>query len=129
MAEEKKLYNTGVQYANVSLWVPSVPVQLWDHDEHRHAMTHTIRERTKLLNRVRRIRGQINGIEKLLEDEADCGKVLQTLAACRGAINGLMAEILEDHIRFHVVDPEISPESEQAEATEQLIDLVRSYLK
>ena len=90
---------------------------------------HTVRERPKLLNRVRRIRGQINGIERLLDQESDCGKVLQTLAACRGAINGLMAEILEDHIRFHVVDSEIDPESEQAEATEQLIDLVRSYLK
>ncbi|MEP6618161.1 MAG: metal/formaldehyde-sensitive transcriptional repressor [bacterium] len=92
-------------------------------------MPHTVREQTKLLNRVRRLRGQINGIEKLLERDADCGVVLQTLAACRGAINGLMAEILEDHIRYHVVDPDLDPTSDQAEATEQLVDLVRSYLK
>ena len=92
-------------------------------------MAHTVRERSKLMNRVRRIRGQVSGIEKLLDEDSDCGKVLQQLAACRGAINGLMAEILEDHIRFHVVDPDVDPESEQAEATEQLIDLVRSYLK
>ena len=92
-------------------------------------MAHTVRERNKLMNRVRRIRGQISGIEKALEEDSDCGKVLQQLAACRGAINGLMAEILEDHIRFHVVDPDVDPESEQAEATEQLVDLVRSYLK
>jgi len=92
-------------------------------------MAHTVRERTKLMNRVRRIRGQITGIEKALVEDSDCGKVLQQLAACRGAINGLMAEILEDHIRFHVVDPDVDPESEQAEATEQLVDLVRSYLK
>ena len=92
-------------------------------------MAHTVRERTKLMNRVRRIRGQISGIEKALEEDSDCGKVLQQLAACRGAINGLMAEILEDHIRFHVIDPDVDPESEQAEATEQLVDLVRSYLK
>jgi DNA-binding FrmR family transcriptional regulator len=95
---------------------------------HRN-MAHTVREQEKLLNRVRRIRGQINGIEKLLEGESDCGKVLQQLAACRGALNGLMAEILEDHIRFHVADPDLDPESDQAEATEQLIDLVRSYLR
>ncbi len=95
----------------------------------RRLMAHTIREQTKLLNRVRRIRGQINGIESLLEAHGDCGKVLQQLAACRGALNGLMAEILEDHIRFHVVDPALHPESEQAEATEQLIDIVRSYLR
>ena len=92
-------------------------------------MSHVVRDRQKLLNRVRRIRGQINGIETLIADESDCGVVLQTLAACRGAINGLMAEILEDHIRFHVVDPGIDPESDQAQATEQLVDLVRSYLK
>ncbi len=92
-------------------------------------MAHTIRERAKLLNRVKRIRGQLNGIEKLLETESDCGVVLQTLAATRGALNGLMAEILEDHIRFHVVDPDVEPDSDQAQAAEQLIDLVRSYLK
>jgi DNA-binding FrmR family transcriptional regulator len=92
-------------------------------------MAHTIREQSKLLNRVRRIRGQINGIEKLLQEEADCGKVLQQLTACRGALNGLMVEVLEDHIRFHVVEPGVDPESEQAEAAEELIDIVRSYLK
>jgi len=92
-------------------------------------MAHTIRDRTKLLNRVRRLRGQVNGIEKLIEQESDCGPVLQQLTACRGALNGLMAEILEDHIRFHVVDPDINPESEQAEAAEQLVDLVRSYFR
>ncbi len=92
-------------------------------------MAHTVREQTKLLNRIRRIKGQINGIESLLGADADCAKVLQQLAACRGAMNGLMAEILEDHIRFHVVEPGLDPESEQAEATEQLIDLVRSYLR
>jgi DNA-binding FrmR family transcriptional regulator len=92
-------------------------------------MAHTVREQAKLLNRVKRLRGQINGIEKLLEAYADCGKVLQQLTACRGAINGLMVEILEDHIRFHVADPDVDPESEQAEATEELIDIVRSYLR
>jgi DNA-binding FrmR family transcriptional regulator len=92
-------------------------------------MAHTVRERTKLLNRVRRIRGQVGSIEALLEADSDCGKLLQQLAACRGAINGLMAEILEDHIRFHVVDPSVEPGSDQAEAAEQLVDLVRTYLK
>jgi DNA-binding FrmR family transcriptional regulator len=87
------------------------------------------REQEKLLNRVRRIRGQINAIEKLLEQNSDCGKVLQQLAASRGAINGLMAEILEDHIRFHVMHPDVDPESVQAEAAEELIDVVKSYLR
>ena len=92
-------------------------------------MAHAVRDQTKLMNRVRRLRGQMNSIEKLLEHESDCGKVLQQLAACRGAISGLMAELLEDHIRFHVINPDQDPESEQAEATEQLVDLVRSYFR
>lgn len=92
-------------------------------------MPHTVRERTKLLNRVKRLQGQIRGIERLLEADADCGVVLQTLAASRGAINSLMGELLEDHIRYHVLSPEIPAEPDQAEATEQLIDLLRSYLR
>ena len=92
-------------------------------------MAHSVRERTKLLNRVKRLQGQMRGIERLLEADGDCGVVLQTLAASRGAINSLMAEVLEDHIRYHVIDPDIPADSEQAEATEQLIDLVRSYLR
>lgn len=90
---------------------------------------HSVREQTKLLNRVRRIRGQINGIEKLLEADGDCEKILQTLTACRGAINGLMAELLEDHIRFHVLDPRLDPRSARAAAADQLVDLVHSYLR
>jgi len=90
---------------------------------------HVIRDQSKLLTRVRRIRGQGNGIKRLLGDAGDCSRVLQQLAACRRAINGLMAEILEDHIPFHVVDPDVDPESEQAEAAEQLVDLVRSYFR
>ena len=92
-------------------------------------MVHTIRDREKLLNRVRRIRGQVTAIEGFLQEDADCEKVLQTIAACRGAIDGLMAEVLEDHIRYHVVGSDVDPESEQAQAADQLVDLVRSYLK
>lgn len=92
-------------------------------------MAHTIRDQTKLMNRVKRIRGQLNSIERSIHAEHDCGSILQQLAACRGALNGLMAEVLEDHVRYHVVDPATPPESEQAEAAEQLIDLLRAYLR
>jgi len=92
-------------------------------------MSHTKRDKEKLQNRVRRIKGQINAIEKALEGDEDCSRVLQTIAACRGAINGLMAEVLEGHVRFHVVDSRRKPTAEQAEATEELIDLVNRYLK
>ena len=92
-------------------------------------MAHTKKDKEKLLNRVNRIKGQLNAIEKALEGDDHCSTVLQTIAACRGAINGLMAEILEGHVRFHVVDPRRKPTPEQAEATEELIDLVNRYLK
>ena len=92
-------------------------------------MVHTVRDRAKLLNRVKRIQGQVAAIQGQLEKEDECEKILHTIAACRGAIDGLMAEVLEDHIRFHVVAPGAGPDSEQGQAAEELIDLVRSYLK
>jgi DNA-binding FrmR family transcriptional regulator len=92
-------------------------------------MAHTIRDKKKLLNRIRRIRGQIDAVAKALEEEQDCSTILLTLAACRGAINGLMAEVIEGHIRFHVVDPDQHPTSEKAKAAQELIDVVKTYLK
>ena len=90
-------------------------------------MAHTVRDKAKLINRVRRIRGQVDAIEKALIREADCSDILHTVAACRGAISGLMAELMEGHIRFHVVNPDRHPRSEQARATQELIDVVQRY--
>jgi DNA-binding FrmR family transcriptional regulator len=92
-------------------------------------MAHTIRDKKKLLNRVRRIRGQVEAVEKALDQERDCSELLQTIAACRGAINSLMAEVIEGHIRFHVVDPDAKPTSEQARAAQELMDVVKTYLR
>ena len=92
-------------------------------------MAHIIRDKKKMLNRVRRIRGQVESIENAIEREADCSEILHTISACRGAFNALMAEILDGHIRFHVMDPDIDPTSERARATQELIDVLRSYLK
>jgi FrmR/RcnR family transcriptional regulator, repressor of frmRAB operon len=92
-------------------------------------MAHTTKDKEKLLNRVRRIKGQITAIEKALDGDQECSKVLQTIAACRGAINGLMAEVMEGHVRYHVIDPKTKPTSERAQAAEELIDLVNRYLK
>ena len=92
-------------------------------------MAHTVRDRKKLLNRIRRIRGQLEGIEKALEEERDPFFVLQTVASCRGALNSLMAEIIEGHIRFHVLDPTRPGAPQQAEAGQELIDIVRTFLK
>jgi DNA-binding FrmR family transcriptional regulator len=92
-------------------------------------MSHTTNDKEKLLNRVRRIKGQISAIEKALVGDQECSKVLQTIAACRGAINGLMAEVMEGHVRHHVISPKDKPTPEQEEAAEELIDVVNRYLK
>jgi FrmR/RcnR family transcriptional regulator, repressor of frmRAB operon len=92
-------------------------------------MGHTIRQKTKLLNRARRLRGQIEAIERALETEVDCAEVLQLVASVRGAANGLMAEVMEDHIRFHVSDPATDKDRERAQGSEQLIEAVHAYLK
>ena len=91
-------------------------------------MAHTVREKTKLLNRVRRIRGQMEAVERALEGEKGCAAVLQLIAGVRGAINGLMAEVVEDHILFHVADGDLAQE-QRKEGAAELIDVVRAYLK
>jgi DNA-binding FrmR family transcriptional regulator len=90
-------------------------------------MSHTIREKAKLLNRVRRIRGQVDAIERALEQEVDCADVMQLVAAVRGAMGGLMAEVMEDHVRLHAAETE--PEFAREQAAQELIDVVRSYLR
>ena len=93
-------------------------------------MAHTIRDKKKLLNRVRRIRGQVEALERALEQETEgCTSILQLIASCRGAINGLMAEVIEGHIQLHVIDPDHKPTLQQIEAAQELIDVVNTYLK
>jgi DNA-binding FrmR family transcriptional regulator len=92
-------------------------------------MTHTIREKQKLLARVRRIRGQVEAIERALDSEAGCEQVMHLIAGARGAMTGLMAEVVEDHVRTHLVDADRFPGALNAEAADQLLDVVRTYLK
>jgi DNA-binding FrmR family transcriptional regulator len=89
----------------------------------------TTREKTKLLNRVRRIRGQIEAVERALEREIGCSDMLRLITSARGAINGLMAEVIEDYVRMQVADPLREPDAERALAAQELIDIVHSYLK
>jgi DNA-binding FrmR family transcriptional regulator len=85
------------------------------------------REKLKLLQRVRKLRGQLDAVERALSAEEDCGGQLMLLAAVRGGVNGLMGEVLEDHIRFHLTEG--SKEQIAPELAEDLIDLVHAYLK
>ena len=92
-------------------------------------MTHTVRKKQKLLARVRRMKGQVEAIERSLESEANCEQVMHLIAGVRGAMAGLMAEVVEDHVRTHLVDSDKHPGALNAEAAEQLLDVVRTYLK
>lgn len=92
-------------------------------------MAHTIKEKAKLLGRVRRIKGQMEAVERALEAEMECGEILQLVASVRGAINGLTVELIEDHIVHHVVDPDKEPDASRAKGAADLIDVVRTYLK
>jgi len=92
-------------------------------------MGHTIREKNKLLARVKRIRGQVEGLERSLEGEKGCNEVLQQIVAIRGAVNGLMAEVIDDHIRTHIASPSITSNAERTQGADDLIEAVRLYLK
>ncbi|MDQ8700607.1 metal/formaldehyde-sensitive transcriptional repressor [Hyphomicrobium sp. LHD-15] len=90
-------------------------------------MSHTIRDKKKLLARVRRIQGQFEGLERALEAEVPCSEILRQLASIRGATSGLTAEIVEDHIREHILDAK-SP-SDRRQGGEELISVLQTYMK
>ena len=92
-------------------------------------MSHTIREKQKLLARVRRIRGQVEALERDLAEEAGCDRVMHQIVGIRGAVAGLMAEVVEDHVRNHLIRPQDNTVALDAQAAEQLIEVVHSYLK
>lgn len=91
-------------------------------------MSHTIHGKKKLLTRVRRIKGQASALEHALEQESDCAAILQQIAAIRGAVNGLMLEVLEGHVREHLGAAEATP-AERMEDLDQVVSVLRSYLK
>ncbi|HTB92851.1 MAG TPA: metal/formaldehyde-sensitive transcriptional repressor [Candidatus Sulfotelmatobacter sp.] len=88
-------------------------------------MSHIQREKLELVSRTKKVIGQMESVLRGLEEDAHCADVLQRLAAARGAINSLMGELMEDHIRNHM--PRKTKSS--AEAAEDLVEIVRTYLK
>jgi FrmR/RcnR family transcriptional regulator, repressor of frmRAB operon len=92
-------------------------------------MAHTLREKHQLLARVRRIRGQVEAVERALEGDAECEKVMHLLASTRAAMAGLMAEVVEVHIRTHLVDAEKHPGALNPQAADELVAVIRTYLK
>jgi FrmR/RcnR family transcriptional regulator, repressor of frmRAB operon len=92
-------------------------------------MSHTTKDKQKLILRAKRIQGQVEALVRVLTEERDCSEVLQVMSAARGAMNSLMAELLEGHIRSHVLSGRQKPTSQQAMAADEVIEMVKSYLK
>ena len=86
------------------------------------------KEKQKLFSRIKRLGGQVAAVERAVAEGDECADILMLLAAIRGGVNSLMAEILEDHVRLHITHPSRVAESPE-ELTEDLISLVRAYLK
>jgi DNA-binding FrmR family transcriptional regulator len=91
-------------------------------------MGHTVRNKQQLISRAKRIQGQVEALVRALTEEQDCSDVLQLMSAARGAMNSLMAELLEGHIREHVLGGR-KPTQDQTLAADEVIAMVKSYLK
>ncbi|PAT37589.1 metal-sensing transcriptional repressor [Vandammella animalimorsus] len=99
-------------------------------------MPHSPEEKKRAITRLRRICGQAQALERNIAEGAECGAVLQQLAAMRGAVNGLMAEVLQGHLRETFGHADCGPDAErdaaharQHQAIDQAVALVRSYLR
>lgn len=92
-------------------------------------MSHITRDKAKLLARVRRILGQVEALERAIDAEKDCGAVLHQIAGVRGAIQGLMVQVTEGHIREHIAGPTVQSAAARDRGAQELIDVLRTYLK
>lgn len=92
-------------------------------------MSHVAAEKQKLLNRLKRLRGQVDALERAVGGDVECARVLQQATACRGALEGFIAEVIEDHIREHMIEPDLPVSDPKVQAAEELVAIVRSYLK
>ena len=91
-------------------------------------MSHVAVEKKKLLNRLKRLRGQLDAIERAIEGDVECARVLQQATACRGAMDGFIAEVIEDHILEHMIDPNAPKDDPRTKAAEELVGIVHTYL-
>ena len=92
-------------------------------------MSHITAAKKELITRINRIQGQLDGIKDAVQEDLDCASVLQQVAACRGAINSLMAEIIEGEIKNHVLSPNAKANSSEAKAADELVEVLRRYIK
>ena len=90
-------------------------------------MAHLSQQKSKLKARLKRVRGQIDAVERALENEVECSNILQLVAAARGGMSALMAELMTDHLIHHVLEPEQG--EDPREGADELIDVFRTYLR
>ena len=91
-------------------------------------MAHVTTEKVKLLNRLKRIRGQLDAIERAVSEDTECSRVLHLATASRGALDSFIAEVIEDHIREHMVDASAPKDDPRVQAAEELVAIVHAYL-
>ena len=92
-------------------------------------MAHTTKDKKRLTSRISRIRGQLNAVDRAVREDKDCFLTLQTTAACHGALNSLMVEILEGHIRNHLLEPGVARVAERRKAAREVIAIIRAFLR
>ena len=105
-----------------------LPYRVGDYTVKRKIVSHIAKEKTKLLNRLKRLRGQIEAIERAVGADLECVKILQQATSCRGALDGFIAEVIEDHIREHVVDRSKPSDDPHSQAADELIEIVHAYI-
>lgn len=92
-------------------------------------MSHITADKKDLITRINRIQGQLESIKEAITRDEDCAAILQQVAASRGAVNGLMAEIVEGEIKHHVLSSNAKANSSEAKAADQLVEVLRRYIK
>jgi DNA-binding FrmR family transcriptional regulator len=92
-------------------------------------MAHVNSEKVKLLTRLHRISGQLTAIARAVEEDGECARVLQQATACRGALDSFIFEVIEDHIREHMMAREGEVPQSRDQAGEELIGILKSYIK
>ena len=92
-------------------------------------MAHVLEDKKKIISRIKRIKGQLEAVERALDESKDCFSVLQTLSACRGGLNGLIGELIEGHIKEHIMKNPNQPKSSEDKSAIELIKLMKTYWK
>lgn len=90
-------------------------------------MSHTIRDKQKIIARTNKIQGQVVALKKMLDDPHECAAILQQIAAIRGAVNGLMREVIKGHLTEHIVYE--GEEKKREEDLEVVLKILDSYIK